>query len=147
MASYFVPIDFPVSDMDDPVRVGRYIRLVRNKHDGISFSVQALKERHDFVPRLSVQCSSWLVRKQNRGPVHERPSNSDALSLTARKLVRLMVHALLKIYRPKRLACSFQPVARIDSRIDQGQLDIVQSRSARQNVECLEHEPDLFVTN
>ena len=56
-----------------------------------------------------------------------------------------MVHALFQIHRAQRLACTFDPLAGRNAGINQRQFHVVQSRSARQQIESLENEADFLV--
>src|SRR2546428_10817307 len=55
------------------------------------FPIQAHEEVHDLGRRLRVQVPGRLVRPHDRGIVHKRPSDRDALLLSRAELGRLVV--------------------------------------------------------
>ena len=49
------------------------------------------------LPGVRIQRAGRFIGQQNRGPVHQRPRDCDALTLAAGKLVWLVMHALFQI--------------------------------------------------
>ena len=81
------------------------------------------------------------------GLIHQRAGNGDALALTARELVRLVVHAAFEIHLRR---AAFAPLDALVGRhagVDQRQFHIVQRGGARQQVERLENEADFLVAD
>src|SRR4026208_128295 len=79
--------------------------------------------------------------------IHERASDRDALSLTARELVGFVSHALSQVYGLERLLRHFMSLRRADATVNQRQFDVVQRRSAREQIEGLKNETDFLVAN
>ena len=142
-----VLFDLAVADVDDAVSVHGDIVLVRDQYDGVALLVQALEQRHDFVAGRGIEVAGRLVRQQDRRIVHQRAGDGDALPLTAGKLVRLVMHALLQIDLPMAPLRRLEALVGRHAAIDQRQLDIVQRRGPRQQVERLEDEPDFLVAD
>jgi len=79
--------------------------------------------------------------------VHQRAGDRHPLALPARQLVRPVRHPVGEpdvLERPGRLGTA---LLRGHARVNQRQLDVVEGTGARQQVEGLEHEPDLFVAD
>src|SRR6185369_14746584 len=81
--------------------------------------------------------------------VDQRPRDRDALLLSARELARVMVLAALQTHdgeaAPRLLRAFLR--ARAVGRVDQRELDVLEGRRPREQVERLEHEADLAVSD
>src|SRR5207244_9164721 len=77
--------------------------------------------------------------------VHQCARNRHALSLTARHLVKYVVHAVCEIHALKDFSRLFDALFRRGTVVDQWQLDVMKSGRAREQVERLKHESDFFV--
>src|SRR5579862_8554956 len=98
----FVTLNLTVANMNHAMSVERDVVLVSDQDDGIAFVVQTLEERHDFVAGRGVEVAGGLVGEKDRGIVHERPRDGNALPLPARKLIRLVVHPVFEIHLSER---------------------------------------------
>ena len=127
--------------------VGSDVGFVSDEHDRVAALVQPREQRHDFRAGLRVQVSRRLVREQDRGVVHERPRDGDALTLAAGQLVGPMRHAARQLDLVERGLRARLPIRRRHTGIDERQLDVVERRRARQQVESLEDEPDFLVAD
>ena len=99
-------------------------------------------------PRLGVEVARRFVGKNERGVVDERARDRDALDLASGKFVRLVfkmcfVHA----GRYERRGGAFFALCFIHTCINEWQHDITKHARARQEVERLEHEPDLILAD
>ena len=72
----------------------RNLGIVGDKDDSSTGFVQALKDRHYFVRRSTIEIAGWLVRKKKIGLVDERPGNRHPLLLPARQLRRAVRNAI-----------------------------------------------------
>ena len=55
------------------------------------FAIQSLENLHDFFTAACVQIAGWLVGKNQRWLVDQRPRDGDTLLLPAGKLTRQMI--------------------------------------------------------
>jgi hypothetical protein len=86
---------------------------------------------------FSCQGSGGLVRQQNRRLVDQGPRDGGSLLLAARELVGMVIGLL----QPGLSASGMAARGRLQAAaIEQRQLDIVERRGARQEIETLEHE-------
>ena len=76
--------------------VFRDIGLVRHHDDGDAFGIERAEEGHDLFGRLAVEGARRLVGEQELGIIDERARDGDALLLPARKLARIVVHAVFE---------------------------------------------------
>ena len=95
-----------------------YIRLVRDKHDGISFGVQTLKEVHDLHARMGIKRTRWFVSKQNGRMIDQRASYGYTLALSTREFIRLVRHPVGEIDSGQRGLGHLVPFGRADSAVD-----------------------------
>ena len=91
--------------------------------------------------RLPVGSSARMTR----GPVDQRPGDGDPLLLAARHLVGVVVEPIAQPDPLQRLAGPLVPLGGGDPGVEQRQLDVLQRRGARQQVEVLEDEADRLV--
>src|SRR5436190_11371239 len=80
------------------MRIHCDIEFMCYKHNRVALAVQALKKRHDFNAGGRVQVAGGFVGEQNRRVIDQRSRDRNTLALTAREFVRLMIHALGKVY-------------------------------------------------
>ena len=118
-----------------------------DEDDRVSARVQLLEERHDLASGLRVQVSGRLVGEEDRRIVDERPRDRDALTLSAGELVRLVRHPVREAHGLQRLDGPLAALAARQTRIDERELDLLQSVRAREQVERLKHEADLLVAD
>src|SRR4029079_11324398 len=94
-----------------------------------------------------VQVPGRLVRKEDGRAVDERARDRDALLLSARELIRVMVRAIAEPDRAQHFVRALMALGGLQrvSAVQQRQLDVVERGSARQQIESLEYESDLLV--
>src|ERR1051325_2444369 len=85
LTNLLVLLYLAVAYVDDAVRAGGYVVLVRDEDDGVAHLVQTLEERHDLVAGLGVERARRLVGEKNRRVVDERARDRHALALAARE--------------------------------------------------------------
>src|SRR5262245_3591575 len=79
--------DVPVAEGDAALGELGDVGLVRDEHDRDALvAVEADEQVQDVEARLRVEVAGRLVGEQERGAVHERPRDRDALLLPAREL-------------------------------------------------------------
>src|SRR6185369_17180123 len=79
--------------------------------------------------------------------IHKRASNRDTLSLTARELVGLVSHTLSQVHGLERFLRHLMSLRRANTTVNQRQLDVVQRRGAREQIERLKYETDFLIAN
>src|SRR6266511_3657067 len=140
-----VALDDAVAQVDLAAGVRRDVMLVGDQHDRLAGPEQLLEQSHDLFAGGRVEVAGRLVGEQDRRLVHEGAGDRDALALAARQLVRLVVHAVAQAHAfegPRGLGA---PLPGRHPGVDQRQLHVVERVGAREEVELLEDEPDLFV--
>src|SRR2546422_5239168 len=115
--------------------------VMGHEDEGLAlFPIQAHEEVHDLGRRLRVQVPGRLVRPHDRGIVHERPSDRDALLLSRAQLGWLVVRPSVEFHgrhERKRLAAGFLCGHPRDA---ERQLDVLHGVEDRQQVVRLEDE-------
>ena len=135
----------PVPDLDHPVGVPSHFRLVGDEHDRVAPAVQPFEHRHDLDAGLGVEVARGLVGQHEGRVVHQRAGYRHPLALPPGELVRPVAHPIVELDQAERGGSPLVPGRRRHTGIDQGQLDVVQRGSPRQQVERLEDEPDLLI--
>ena len=87
-----VSFDHPIFDVNDAMGVLRDVVLVGYEDNGISLSVETVKQGHDVIAGLRVEVASRFVGKNDGGLVHQRPGNRHSLPLSAGQFVGLVHH-------------------------------------------------------
>ena len=83
--------DPAVPDDEDPVGVGRGLRVVGDQHDRLAaLDARAPERVEDLGAGRVVEVAGRLVGEEERRPGHERPGDRDALLLAGRQLVGLV---------------------------------------------------------
>src|SRR5260370_4769456 len=96
---------------------------------------------HDLGGVFRVQVPGRLVGKQDRGIVHEGAGDSDALLLSAGKLVRIVLLAAMQSHHFEQFRGAPLTLAR-PGRVEQRQFDVLERGRAREQIETLEDEAD-----
>ena len=86
--------------------------------------MQLIKHLQNREPRRRVKVPRRLVRHDDRGVIHQRPRDRDALLLPARKLAWAMIAALVQSHAPNRRQRLLSPNVRRDALIKQRHLDV-----------------------
>ncbi|AKT39237.1 uncharacterized protein CMC5_084820 [Chondromyces crocatus] len=105
--------------------------------------VQLDEQPHDLLLPRRVQVAGGLVREQHRGVGHDRPRDGHALLLPSGQLRRRVPLAPREPHVGQRLQRLRPPLARGDPPVHQRQLHVLRRGRARQQVEALEHEPQV----
>src|SRR5438105_9600404 len=135
-----------VAQPDDPRRESGDVGLVCDQYDRVSLLVQLLEQAHDLHTRLGIQVAGGLVGEQDGGIRAQGSRDGDPLLLSARQLHGLVVGALQQADGVESLkGPGVAPVA--VPRVDQGHLHVMDRGSAWNQVEGLEDEADLAVTD
>ena len=130
-----------------PPRVRRDVGLVRDHDHGVAGARELVEQRHDLLRRGRVEVAGGLVGEQDRRTVDQRARDGDALALPARELVGMVAHAVLEADALERLGGAPAALGARHPRVDHRQLDVLERGGARQQMEGLEHEPDLAVAD
>jgi hypothetical protein len=121
---------------------------VRDEHNrDAALMVELLEEAHNFDRSTSVQIPRWLIGEQQGRIIHQRPRDGDALLLSARQLIWVMVLARGETHERQRLAAALQPLPSRHVRIQERQLHVFDRTGACEQVEALKYETDLPVAN
>ncbi len=127
--------------------MGRDVRLVSHQQDRLPLAVERVEQHHDLLARGAVEVAGRFVGEQDTRPVHQRPGDRHPLPLASRELVGPVQHAVLEPHACQRVSGQLPALAPAHPGVDQGQLDVVQRRGPREQVERLEHEADLLVAD
>src|SRR2546427_4082018 len=96
--------DPPVLEPDDAGAVVGHLLFVSNKNDrNPTLLFEPLEDLHHLDARTAVEVARWFIGQQDRGAVQERSRNGDALLLSARQLVGMVLGTVLQPDGPKRL--------------------------------------------
>lgn len=137
--------DPAVSEPNDSLAVASHIFFVCDDNNRLALRIQVLKQRHDLFGRARVQISCWFIPKNDHRIIDDRSGNRHPLLLSAGKFIRPMMHALGKPNTIERALGSLSAVARTG--VHEGKLDVLERRRSRQKIECLEHEPDVSISD
>ncbi len=137
--------DAAVAEADDARAVLRDLVLVRDDDDrDAALALELLKDLHHLDTGARVEVARRLVREQDRRLGHQRARDRHALLLAARQLIRMMVRAVGEPDRGERRHRLLPSLARraLVAVVEQRQLDVLDGRRSRQQIEALKHEPD-----
>ena len=123
----------------------RNLPLVGDQDDRDAVPIELLEYAHDLIAGPAVQVTGGLVGQDDGGLVDEGPGDGDALLLPAGKLAWLMVQPVTQAHALEGLARAAAPV--LSTAVHQGKLHVGQGGRAGQQVEGLEHEPNLLAAN
>src|SRR5262249_15280075 len=137
--------DLPVGQADRPRALGGDRPLVRDEDERVASRVELLAQVEDLASGRRVEGAGRLVGEEERRLGHESAREGDALALAAAQLVRLVLHALAQAHPRQRAHRQLAPLARAHAAVDERQLDVLQRRGARQELERLEDEANLAV--
>src|ERR1051326_1180263 len=144
-----VRVDVAVAYRHDSFGVLRDVVLVCDQHDRFSFVVECLKDGHDLFRRARVEISRRLVSEHDCRIRDERACDGDALLLSAGQLRGLIAFASFQSHAMQRVERRFVPLLARPSElaVQQRQLDVLDRRRAREQIEALKNEADLRVAN
>src|SRR4051812_10352769 len=147
LLDFLVVLDQSIAHGNDALRVLRDVGFVRNQDDSLAAVVQRLKDAHDLFGRARVEVAGRLVGEKHGRIGHERARDRHALLLASRKLRRMIVlapfesDAMERIHRG--LVALFARPAEVS--VNERELDILDCRRAREQIEALKNEADLRV--
>ena len=104
--------------------------------------LSAVSSVHDVAAGRRVEVAGRLVGEDDLRAGDDGPRDGDALLLAAGKLVGVVAGAVGQADLVERLERQAPPLGGRHAAIDQRQLDVLDRRGARQQVEALEDEAD-----
>src|SRR5262245_3945207 len=136
-----------ITEPDDPRAVFRDVTFVRHEHDRQpALDVQLLKDVHHLDAGPRVEVAGRLVGEQQHRVGNERARDRDALLLSARHLVRMVIDARTEADRFERGLRQLMALRSFDpAGIKERELDVLERGRSRQEIEPLEDEADLLV--
>ena len=141
-----IPDDVAVAHLDDAPGIARNVGLVGHDQHGDALVVELLEESHDLDRCSAIEIAGGLVGQEQRWLGHECAGDGDTLLLTARELAWLMVGPFRQTdsrQRPRRECTCIEISA--GAIVEQRQLDVFESGSAREEIEALEDEAELLI--
>src|SRR5690606_19423078 len=105
------------------------------------------KKIHDFNTGFGVQVAGQLVGKQKGRVVDQSPGNGNALLLTARELIGIMMYPRFQSQEFKRLSCPVCSVLRDLSAVKKWNFNVFQGCRPGQKIESLKNEADFFIAD
>ena len=143
--------DQSILEVDCPRSISSDVALVRNQDDRDSpLRAEAREDLHHLVARGRIEIAGRLVGEQQRRLRHQRAGDRHPLLLSAGQLVGMMFGAIGEAHGLERRHGALAAFRRLDDAlagVEQRQLDVLDRRRARQQVEALKHEADRFVAN
>ena len=139
--------DDTVPDGDDAVSEFGDVGLVGDEDDGVAAGMKIVEERHDLVAGLGVEVSGRLVRQDDGGIVDQGASDGDALALAAGEFVGFVQHARAEADALEGSLGALLALCCRSAVIDERQLDVVERCGPGQEIEGLEDESDLLVSD
>src|SRR5712692_10451264 len=137
-----------VAKLEGALGIRRDVQFMCDQHHRQPFLlVQALQDVHDLDGRAAVQVAGGLVGQQERRLVHQGARDGHALLLPPGELAREVMCAVGKPHALERQLRALLALFRGNSRVHRRQLDVLERRSAREQVELLENKAELAVAN
>ena len=132
-----------VPDEQDPLGVAGGLGGVGDHEDGLALGVHLVKEAQEAVRGLAVQGPGGLVGQDDAGLGDEGPGHRRALLLAAGDLVGVFFQQVLEAQAAGQ--GQQQPLHLLEPlpRQHQGQEDVVLDGEGVQEIEVLEHEPQM----
>src|SRR5438876_2331199 len=134
-----------VFERDDPFGVGGDVGIMGDDDDRHALTVQLDEQLHDRLSGVGVERAGRLVGEQEQRLVDDGARDRHALLLAARELIGQVVHAIAEADPLERVDRFLAPRAAALAGVDHGQLDVLERRVARQQIERLEHEANLAI--
>lgn len=111
------------------------------------FAASSSKEADDVAAGLLIEVAGGLVGQNQRGRIHQRAGDGDALPLAAGELARAVLRAVGEADALERLEGALAALVGVHARVEKRQLDVLPDRRARQEVEGLEDEAELLIAD
>src|SRR6516164_3265763 len=131
-----------VADRHGPGRVGRYVRVVGDDHDGEAAGVELVEQFHERGGVTRVQVPRRLVAQQQARPVDQGPRDRDPLAFSAGQRGGERLEPMPKPDGAERVDRSLEPDTSRCLVVQLGEQHVLQRRPVGQQVEGLEDDPD-----
>ena len=105
---WFIRSDPAVTNTDDAPCSLRDILFVCYQNDSIALLIKFIKQKHDLITGSGVKIAGRFVCQQNRWIIYKGARYGNTLTLTAGKLIGLVVHARFETYLDQRISGDFQ---------------------------------------
>ena len=138
-------LDEAVHDMDDALGMPCHAGIMGHEDDGEAVgAVELLEHPEEFLAGARIKVAGRLVGQEHPRMVDQRPGDRHPLLLAAGKLRRLVVGRSAKPTFSSNSAarCFILLLTEVFLGIGQRHQDVLQRRSARQQVEGLKHKTD-----
>src|SRR5216684_673657 len=136
-------LDFAIAQSDDSARERGGFGTVRGHHGGgVFFASQTLEQFENDVPGGGVQVAGRFGREKKARRVDQRAGNSDALHLSAGKLVGEAVTESIELDPTEPFAGGFARVGFPSEK--QRQFDVFENGQRVEQLEGLKNESDFF---
>lgn len=135
---------FAVLHLNDAIRLHGYVHFVRDDDDRDAALMQFVENVHDLLAGFAVEVSRGFVGEDQLGAVHDCAGDGYTLTLAAGKFVGSVFGATGET---DAIECVFGGCAgKGATSIDQRHHDVFEGCRALNQVECLEHESDLTIS-
>ena len=132
-----------VAHPHDPLRPGRDLAAVGDHEDRLAGGVQPVEQVEHLGRTRGVQRARGLVGEQQRRPVRQRPRDRHALALPARQRAGPLGGAVEQAERVEQVAGAGGGLGGPGAGDERGQRHVLQRRQVLDEVEELEHQPDV----
>jgi len=144
---YWTSRGFAVADVNYTMGVFGYVVFVGDQDNRVSLGVQLVHKGHYFITGLGIEIAGRLIGQDDGRTIYQGARDRDSLALAAGEFVGLVHHPGFEINFAQRFFGAANALFRRRAVINQRKLDIVQSCRTSQQVERLEDEADLLVTD
>ena|GEM_PF-6272803 len=136
-----------VEEADGTAGLSGLFFIVGHHYDGASvFFIQLMQQLHDFRTHLGVQITGRLIGEYYLRIADDGARNGNTLALTAGKLCRHVAHTVAQTHLLQYFLCQTATLLGRHLSVQQRQLHVIQYIQRINQVERLEHKPQLPVT-
>ena len=96
-----------------------------HENNGVPLPMEQFEQPHDLPTCSRVQVARRFVGKQDRGTIDQSSTDGDSLTLSSRELIGTVIRPVDELYPLEGLLRARTPLFRRGSRVDQGQLNIL----------------------
>jgi len=139
--------DLAVANLDAARRYRGDLGIVRDEHDGAAVLAEFAKEAKDGVAGVRVEVAGGLVGEDDARAVDQSAGNGGALLLAAGELAGPVFGAIGQVHRLEGGQRALSALLARNAAVDHRQLYVLHHVELGQQIEELEHEPDLAVAN
>lgn len=136
--------DLAVADLDDPFGAGGDARIMGDDDDRAPLRVEFVEDAEHLLTAGRVQRTGRFVGEDHLRPVHEGARDGNALLLTARELVRAVLHLVRKAETAEKRGRARLPLPAGAPGIDRGHLHIAERGEFGQQVVALKDEAEML---